>query len=224
LHNHADFAMTDYFKFVKKRRSHVTETKTGREFLSIRDRRSFLKASVLGSAALLFRPALARGEEKAASSSELNPGKLPEGILSLYNIHTEEKLDVTYRRESGEYDPKALKALNWILRCHYTNLVANIDLAVIEIVNLVDKMIGGGRMIHVISGFRSKEYNQLLAREGHHVARHSLHMLGKAIDIRIPDVDLFSIRETALELELGGVGYYPESDFVHLDSGRVRFW
>jgi uncharacterized protein YcbK (DUF882 family) len=216
--------MTDYFKFVKQLCSHTTETKTGKPPLSIRDRRSFLKASLLGSAALLFTPAFARGEEKAAPAPELNPRKLPEGSLSLYNIHTEEKLDVTYRKESGEYDPKALKALNWILRCHYTNLVANIDLAVIEIVNLVDKMIGGGRMIHVISGFRSKEYNQLLAREGHHVARHSLHMLGKAIDIRIPDVDLFSIRETALDIQLGGVGYYPKSDFVHLDSGRVRFW
>jgi uncharacterized protein YcbK (DUF882 family) len=216
--------VTDYFKFVKQLRSHTTEIKTGKAPLAIRDRRSFLKASVLGSAAFLFRPAFARGEEKAEPSPELNPRKLPEGSLSLYNIHTEEKLAVTYRKESGEYDPEALKALNWILRCHYTNLVANIDIAVIEIVNLVDKMIGGGRMIHVISGFRSKAYNQLLAKEGHHVARHSLHMLGKAIDIRIPAVDLFSIRETALNLQLGGVGYYPNSDFVHLDSGRVRFW
>jgi uncharacterized protein YcbK (DUF882 family) len=215
--------MTDYFKIIKQLCSHTTETKTGKAPLAIRDRRSFLKASLLGSAALLFRPSFARGEE-VVSSPELNPRKLPEGSLSLYNIHTKEKLAVTYRKESGEYDPEALKALNWILRCHYTNLVANIDIAVIEIVNLVDKMIGGGRMIHVISGFRSKAYNQLLASEGHHVARHSLHMLGKAIDIRIPAVDLFSVRETALDLQLGGVGYYPKSDFVHLDSGRVRFW
>jgi uncharacterized protein YcbK (DUF882 family) len=216
--------MTDYFKLVKRLYSHTVKTNAGKAPLAIRERRSFLKASILGSAALLFRPSFSRGEEKAELSPELNPHKLPEGSFSLYNIHTNEKLSVTYRKESGEYDPEALKALNWILRCHYTNLVANIDIAVIEILNLVDKMIGGGRMIHVISGFRSKEYNQLLAREGHHVARHSLHTIGKAIDIRIPAVDLFSIRQTALDLQLGGVGYYPKSDFVHLDSGRVRFW
>jgi uncharacterized protein YcbK (DUF882 family) len=216
--------MTDYFKFLRQFRSHSPERKTGHAPLPSRDRRSFLKASVIGSAALFLKPAFARGEEKAALSPELNPRKLPEGRLSLYNIHTEEKLTVTYRKESGEYDPEALKALNWILRCHYTNLVANIDIAVIEIVNLVDKLIGGSRMIHVISGFRSKAYNELLAKEGHHVARHSLHMLGKAIDLRIPDVDLFNIRETAMDLQLGGVGYYPQSDFVHLDSGRFRFW
>jgi uncharacterized protein YcbK (DUF882 family) len=218
------FAMADYFKKVKQFCSHTTERNPGHAPSPIRDRRSFLKASLLGSAALLLKPALAGAEEKAASPPELNPRKLPEGRLSLYNIHTEEKLTVNYRKESGEYDPEALKALNWILRCHYTNLVANIDIAVLEIVNLVDKLIGGSRMIHVISGFRSKAYNELLAREGHHVARHSLHMLGKAIDLRIPDVDLFNIRETALDLQLGGVGYYPKSDFVHLDSGRFRFW
>ncbi len=216
--------MTDYFKFLKRLYSHTIETNAGVAPSAIRERRSFLKASILGSAALLFRPSFSGGEERAELSTELNPQKLPEGSLSLYNIHTKEKLSVTYRKESGEYDPEALKALNWILRCHYTDLVANIDIAVIEILNLVDKIIGGGRMIHVISGFRSKAYNQVLASEGHHVARQSLHMIGKAIDVRIPAVDLFSIRQTALDLQLGGVGYYPKSDFVHLDSGRVRFW
>ncbi len=213
--------MADYFKSVKQHYSNPAAGKAGEP---IKDRRSFLKASILGSALFLFKPVFARGEEKASSTPELNPRKLPEGKLSLYNIHTEETLTVTYRKESGDYDPEALKALNWILRCHYTNLVANIDIAVIEIVNLVDKLIGGNRMIHVISGFRSRAYNELLAREGHHVARHSLHMLGKAIDFRIPSVNLLSIRETALKLRLGGVGYYPNSDFVHLDSGRFRFW
>ncbi len=218
-------AMPDYFKFFKNFYSHDSETKPGEALSSGKDRRSFLKAAVFGaSSALFFKPAFLRAEEKAAPSPELNPRKLPEGRLSLFNIHTEEKLTVTYRKESGDYDAEALKALNWILRCHYTNLVANIDIAVIEIVNLVDKIAGGNRMIHVISGFRSSAYNQLLAREGHGVARHSLHMLGKAIDLRIPAVDLFSIRETAMKLHLGGVGYYPKSDFVHLDSGRFRFW
>jgi uncharacterized protein YcbK (DUF882 family) len=216
--------MPDYLKFFRHLYSHDTEKKPGETPFPGKDRRSFLKASILGaSAALFFKPALLHAEEKTAPP-ELNPRKLPEGRLSLYNIHTEEKLTVTYRKESGNYDAEALKALNWILRCHYTNLVANIDIAVLEIVNLVARVTGGNRMIHVISGFRSSEYNQLLAKEGHGVARHSLHMLGKAIDLRIPQVDLFNIRETAMKLHLGGVGYYPASDFVHLDSGRFRFW
>jgi uncharacterized protein YcbK (DUF882 family) len=219
------FAMPDYFKFLKHLCSHDTEKNPGEAPSSLKDRRSFLKAAVFGASAAIFsRPAFLHAEEKAAPSPDLNPRKLPEGRLSLYNIHTEEKLTVTYRKESGDYDAEALKALNWILRCHYTNLVANIDIAVLEIVNLVGRIAGGDRMIHVISGFRSSAYNQLLAREGHGVAKHSLHMLGKAIDFRIPAVDLFNIRETAMKLHLGGVGYYPKSDFVHLDSGRFRFW
>ncbi|HZR45724.1 MAG TPA: DUF882 domain-containing protein, partial [Candidatus Manganitrophaceae bacterium] len=78
--------------------------------------------------------------------------------------------------------------------------------------------------IHVISGYRSPEYNALLIREGRGAAKKSLHLQGKAIDIRIPAVGLDILRKTALSLEYGGVGYYPQSGFVHLDSGAVRFW
>lgn len=216
--------MADYLKFVKRICWKDVEKKVEGAASPFNSRRSFLKSSLLGAAAMLLRPAFSHGGRATTGSGELNPQELPEGRLALYNIHTREKIAVTYRKVSGEYDSKALKALNWILRCHYTNLVANIDIAVLEILNLVDKITGGNEMIHVISGFRSQAYNQLLASEGHNVAKHSLHMLGKAIDIRIPTVDLLSIRETALNLHLGGVGYYPKSEFVHLDSGRFRFW
>jgi uncharacterized protein YcbK (DUF882 family) len=155
---------------------------------------------------------------------ELADSQFPVGRLSLYNIHTGERLQVTYRNPSGEYNEEALKDLNWILRCHYSGQVANIDVRAIEFLNLVDKKSGGGNEIVIISGFRSPEYNELLIRQGRGVAKHSLHLLGKAIDIRMPRVPLDALRQTAFNLQYGGVGYYPRSDFVHLDSGRFRFW
>jgi len=160
---------------------------------------------------------------KPVFPKDLVPHKFPLGTLSLYNIHTDERLEVTYRKASGEYDQEALTALNWVLRCHSTGQVADMDVHVIEFLNLVDKQLGGNNDIHVISGFRSHEYNQLLIKKGRNVVRNSLHVQGKAIDISMPKVDLPLLRNTALNLRYGGVGYYPR-DFVHLDSGRFRTW
>ena len=98
------------------------------------------------------------------------------------------------------------------------------DKRVIEFINTVDKQLGGGNEIHIISGFRSPEYNNLLIREGRNVVKNSLHLQGKAIDIHFPQIPLNKVRQAALKLRYGGVGYYPKSGFVHLDSGRFRFW
>ncbi len=178
-------------------------------------RRSFLRLCGIATSAVLGRCLAPRATVAAG---------LPDGELSLYNIHTDERREIAYRDALGRYDPTAVEALNRLLRCHYTGRVAPIDLRVVEFLNLVDKALGGPREIHVISGFRSPEYNRLLIREGRRVARASLHTVGKAIDIRIPGVDLGAIRGIALELRRGGVGYYPHSEFVHLDSGKVRSW
>jgi uncharacterized protein YcbK (DUF882 family) len=179
-------------------------------------RRLFLKASL--ACALLL------AEIDPAWAKLPNLRILPEGKLSLYNTHSKEKLTVDYRDPAGNYNPDALKALNWILRCHYTGQVADMDIRVIEYLNIVDKNLGGGNEFHIISGYRSPEYNGLLRREGHHVARHSLHTKGKAIDISIPGVGLDKLRRTALNLKYGGVGYYPGAGFVHIDSGGFRTW
>ncbi|MBZ0169857.1 Peptidase M15 [Candidatus Methylomirabilis lanthanidiphila] len=178
-------------------------------------RRSFLKASLVSALALVGRPVWAQ---------ELTPTPVTEGRLTLYNTHTHERLDVTYRQPSGEYDAEALNAIDQLLRCHYTNKVTKIDPDVIEFVSALDKRLGGGNEIHVISGFRSPEYNRLLRRTGRRVARHSLHQFGKAIDLRIPGVGLREVRKTALALRHGGVGYYPRRGFVHVDSGQFRYW
>ena len=179
-------------------------------------RRMFFKASL--ACVLLFAdfdPALAN-----LPTME----NLPEGKISFYNTHSKERLTVDYRDQEGNYIPDALKSLNWILRCNYTGEVANMDIKVIEYLNLVDKKLGGGNEIHIISGYRSPSYNHMLREKSRQVAKHSLHMKAKAIDVAIPGVALDKLRHTALNLKYGGVGYYPGAGFVHLDSGSFRTW
>ncbi len=179
-------------------------------------RRSFFKVSLAGILTLAAkRPVLAK---------KLTIQEMPEGKLSLYNIHNKEKLSVVFRNEAGDYDKDALKAINWILRCHYTNQETVMDVRALEFLNIVDKKLGGNNEIHIISGYRSPLYNKLLRHEGRGVARHSLHQVGKAIDIHIPGTGLDKIRQVALNLQYGGVGYYPGAGFVHLDSGGFRTW
>ncbi|MCM2359284.1 MAG: DUF882 domain-containing protein [Geobacteraceae bacterium] len=185
-------------------------------FDSFWSRRLFLKASMAGAFLLAgSRPAFA----KAASDI-----RLPEGKISIYNTHSQERLTINYRNPSGDYELDALQSINWILRCHYTQEVADMDLRVIEYLNLVDKELGGGNEFHIISGYRSPEYNGLLRSRGRRVAKRSLHMKGQAIDISIPGVGLDKLRRAALNLKYGGVGYYPGAGFVHLDSGSFRTW
>ncbi len=146
------------------------------------------------------------------------------GKLSLYNLHTGERLSVAYRDERGECDPGALSSLNRILRCHFTGEIAEMDPRVIDFLNAVDGTLGGGNEIHIVSGYRSPAYNAKLLREGHGVVPHSLHLQGRAIDFRIPGIRLESLREASLRLRRGGVGNYPGSGFVHIDSGKIRAW
>lgn len=179
------------------------------------NRRSFLKTAIIGTFLFLSEPAFSR---------ELVGEKAPEGRLLLYNTNTGERLDVTYRDSSGEYDPEALSRIDNLLRCHHTQKMTRIDTGLIEFLNAVDKKLGGGNEIHIVSGFRSKEYNDLLRKQGQRAAKQSLHLFGKAIDLRIPGIKLSKIRKTALKMQAGGVGYYPKLGFIHLDTGRFRFW
>jgi uncharacterized protein YcbK (DUF882 family) len=180
-------------------------------------RRTLLRTSVAGVLCMgerLLNPPSAR--------SQAVP--LPEAELVLYNVHTRERLRVRYRDEAGQYDLGALDDLNHILRCHHTGEVASMDPRVIEHINMVQKALGGGGEIHVISGYRSPEYNALLVRRSRRAARHSLHVEGQAVDFFIPGVRVRDIRQAALTLQYGGVGYYPRADFIHLDCGPFRSW
>jgi len=178
-------------------------------------RRSFLKTSVVGLLLLgskLLCPSLARATE------------LPDAELTFFNVHTNERLQVRYRDQGGNYDLTALDEVNHILRCHHTGEVAAMDVQLLEHINLVHKAVHGAGEIHVISGYRSPEYNALLVKRSRRVAQHSLHVQGQALDFYIPGVKLREIRHAALRLQYGGVGYYPRGKFIHLDSGPFRTW
>ena len=178
-------------------------------------RRAFLRTSLVGAV-------LATG--RLLNPPVVSARELPEGRLTFVNVWTDERLDVTYRNEAGTYDFEALDEVNHILRCHYTGEVAAIDVRVLEHVNLVQKKLGEDREIHIISGFRSPEYNAMLVRSGRRAAKNSLHVQGQAVDLQIPGVHPKMVRQAALKLGFGGVGYYPRSKFVHLDSGPFRHW
>ena len=178
-------------------------------------RRAFLKKSFLTSALLLC------GQPAWAGISEPDPAT---DLLRLYNIHTGEKLAVDLHEILAHKEQTGIDSLNWFLRCHYTNRVHPIDPYTLNYLDVLHQTVGGEREVHIISGYRSPEYNALLCRESGGVARHSLHLEGRALDIRIPGFDLATLRHAALSLHYGGVGYYPASDFVHIDSGRFRQW
>ena len=155
------------------------------------------------------------------------PDLLPVSVkrsLRLFNVRTNERLDLTYRDSSGRYDPDSLSALNRFLRCPFTHKETEIDVRVIEFLNSIDKSFGGNNEIYIISGYRTPEYHRWLKRRGSRPAKNSLHLVGKAIDFRIPGVRLRKIKGEAVRMRFGGVGYYPRRGFVHIDSGRFRYW
>ena len=143
--------------------------------------------------------------------------------LSFYHTHTSEKLSVTYYA-SGQYDTTALAELNHFLRDFRTGDATEMDPGVFDILFDIQQSSGSTGVFEVISGYRSPATNEMLRSKSGGVARNSQHVLGKAIDVRLTDLDTASLRDVALDLERGGVGYYNESDFVHVDTGRVRQW
>lgn len=151
----------------------------------------------------------------------LNPES--DRMLAFHNLHTSENLKCRYWSD-GTYDPVALEDIAFVLRDHRVNEVNPIDTELLDLLTLVRRTLGTRQPYHVISGYRSPQTNARLRANGGGVAKKSLHMQGRAIDVRIPDVPLATLRKTGLDLKAGGVGYYPGSGFVHLDTGRPRFW
>jgi uncharacterized protein YcbK (DUF882 family) len=144
--------------------------------------------------------------------------------LSLLHTHTRERLELVYAA-AGSYLDDALLRLNRFLRDHYSGEVGVIDPVLFDQLHGVQMALGTARAYEVISGYRCAHTNdKLRAKGGGGVARQSLHMQGRAIDVRLQGVPLDELRDAALSLRAGGVGYYRDSQFVHLDSGRVRSW
>ena len=179
------------------------------------ERRGFLKAGLTLSvtaalSATCAKPALA----------------LPEGgtySVSFRNEHTDETFSGIYR-VGNRYLPEAFERINYVLRDFRQNEIFPIDPRAIDIVAIVHKATGATEPYSLLSGYRTPKTNAMLRNEGGGVAKHSLHMAGQAIDVRMHNTSTQHIHELATKLHAGGVGYYPRSNFVHMDSGAFRTW
>jgi uncharacterized protein YcbK (DUF882 family) len=146
-----------------------------------------------------------------------------ERSLALEHTHTGERLSVLYA-VGDRFVPAALDALAHLLRDHRTGEAHPIDPALFDQLHALQSIAGSAEAFRVISGYRSPHTNAMLRSRSTGVAKASLHLEGRAIDVRLPGVALADLRDAARSLAAGGVGYYPESDFVHVDTGRVRSW
>jgi uncharacterized protein YcbK (DUF882 family) len=146
-----------------------------------------------------------------------------ERVLSFFHTHTGERLTVPYFAD-GSYVAASLAKLHRFLRDHRTGEEHAIDPALFDLLHDLRRATNARKPFQVISCYRSPNTNRKLRAAGRGVARRSLHVQGQAIDVRSGDVSSAVLRDAAKELSRGGVGYYPESDFVHVDTGRVRFW
>lgn len=173
-----------------------------------RERRRFIFAGA-SAGALLLAPKLALATPRRA--------------LSFYHTHTGERLKITYA-ERGRLLPDALESINRFLRDFRSGEAHPIDPLLLDTLHQLQDMTGGRGTYEIISAYRSPQTNEMLRSNSNGVAQRSLHMEGRAMDVRLRGVETRKLREAALQLQVGGVGYYPDSDFVHVDTGRVRAW
>jgi uncharacterized protein YcbK (DUF882 family) len=189
--------------------------------MSLIVRRNLLKLGIgaMASASLIAAPAFARAADIAST-------KAPTGGLrcvAMDNLHTGETMEAVYW-EQGDYIPDVLDAVNAHLRDFRTGDVHPIDTRLLDLLDQISDRVQTKARFQVISGFRSQATNAMLHEQSAEVAKKSLHTQGMAIDVRLPDVALEHLHNAALSICAGGVGFYPESNFVHLDVGPVRTW
>lgn len=180
---------------------------------SIRQRRSVLK---LGAGLLAMSGLACVGALPARAAPNAR-------ALSFYNLHTDERLKVTYWAD-GNHIPEALTEINHILRDFRTDQTRPIDVRLLDLLHSIRQSIGTEQPYHIISGYRSPATNAKLAKSSRNVARRSMHLVGKAVDVRLPGQSLRTLRKAAVAQKSGGVGFYPKSNFIHLDVGRIRYW
>ncbi len=178
------------------------------------DRRRLLRGIAAGLPGMLLLGHVPR--EARARAAEVRG-------LSFYHTHTDERCSVVYY-EDGDYLADGIAEANRLLRDFRTGEVHPIDTGLLDFLYAVQEKTNSRSRFHVISGYRSPKTNAMLRDKSKGVAKKSLHMQGRAIDIRLAGVDTSFVRKAALALQRGGVGFYKKSDFVHLDTGRVRFW
>ena len=206
-------------------------------------RRTFLTLSAAAAAGLAGTPALAATHKVhkavAAHRSHGLTGaghnysgltrrvpalpQTPERFVQLVNAHTNESLDAVYWRD-GAYIPDTMHRINRVLRDHLSGDVHTMDPRLIDLLGELRRTMGVSEPFSVISGYRSPRTNAWMARTERGVAAHSLHIKGQAADIELPGYDISTLHNTALAMAEGGVGYYPRSGFVHVDTGKPREW
>ncbi len=182
------------------------------------DRRRFLQFGVAAATSLILPDALGN-----IRVNPVHPIAQPERKLSLLNLHTGESITATYWAE-GQYQGSELAAINNILRDHRTGDVHQMDSGLLDLLYMLHQKVDAKKSFQVISGYRSPKTNAALNKKSNGVAKKSLHMQGKAIDIQLPGCELSALRNAAISCQKGGVGYYPKSNFIHIDTGRVRRW
>jgi uncharacterized protein YcbK (DUF882 family) len=143
--------------------------------------------------------------------------------IALYNTHTGEWLRTVYWAD-GHYIREAVRDINWILRDHHNDEMRPMDAGVLDVLGMLREQLDTPEPFLVVSGYRSPTTNMRLYLHGDGVAKHSYHIKGMAIDLRSESRSLAQVRDAALNLQCGGVGYYPRSDFVHVDCGPIRRW
>jgi uncharacterized protein YcbK (DUF882 family) len=185
-------------------------------------RRGFLTTIASGIAMTLAAPAamaaVAPARVQAADSLPVRDRE-----LSFYNTHTGEQLSATFW-EDGDYLDDGVEEISWILRDHRADIASPIDPKLLDLLYRLQAKIDRQDEFHVISGYRCPATNAMLHKKSSGVAKRSYHMLGQAIDVRLPGFDTAKLHQAAKSLKGGGVGYYAKSDFVHIDVGPVRYW
>jgi len=188
------------------------------------DRKNSQRLWVAGAVLFLIALTGARAQSRGVSSQQLASPQGQDHHLLLYNTHTAERADIVYRR-GDQFIPAALAKLDYFLRDHRTGDVRHFDPRLYDILYDLTVSVGHpGGEIDIVCGYRTPSTNESLRAHTNGVAKNSLHIQAEAIDLRMPGIDTLKLRKAALALHSGGVGYYPHSDFIHVDTGRVRQW
>lgn len=187
-----------------------------------------LYLSVVGAIVFLMAAGAARTQSPVLAAQQPAVQERQEGIrehlLVLYNTHTAERIHIVYRR-GDDYIPAALAKLDYFLRDHRTGEIRHFDPRLYDFLSDLAASVGRpGGELDIVCGYRTPATNEFLRAHTTGVAKNSLHIQAEAIDLRMPGIDTLALRRAALSLHRGGVGYYPHSDFIHVDTGRVRQW
>lgn len=178
-------------------------------------RRKFLKMGLAG----VLGAAIPFATTKAVFASN----KSEAWSISFINARTRESFSGVYR-VGDKYLPEAFERINYILRDFRTGEVFPMDPKIIDMLSIINKEVDIDNSYEILSGYRSPKTNSMLGGKSRNVAKNSFHMYGQALDVRVPDYSTRNIRNIAKSMGVGGVGYYPRSNYVHIDTGNVRSW